>query len=131
MLVGWAARVGRVRTAPRTMSGRDEFQIPLAQNVIHAGSKLGTDIDFQVPRTQLHSAAIFQAENKLHLAVPRIRTQHFAELFEPFGAVRRFHHAHGDPLGIATVELIDRDQLIDDQVHFVAATSTIHGAAGD
>src|SRR5207249_1780219 len=74
-------------------------------------------------RLEKHPAAVFQDDGELQLAIAGIGANDLANLVERIGAVLALVDPHDDAGSVPRVELIERNQLVDDQIRFFAAAT--------
>ena len=74
-------------------------------------------------RFEKRPAAVLQDDGELQFAIARIGADDFADVVERALAVLALVDADNDPRGVARAELVERDQLVDDEIGFLAAAA--------
>ena len=99
--------------------------------MIDAGLHFVGDGQFDAVAFARHPAAVRQADRQLEIAFAGIAAENFVELFERVRSVDFFRHSNPHAARVARGEAFQRDDLVDNQVRFLAAGPFVDRAAND
>src|SRR5436190_9675829 len=97
-----------------------ELQVAGAEEVVEAVLERLGHLEANAMGSEKNSAAVFEDEGELQLAVAGRGTDDLADFFEHVGSVLALVDPHDDTGGIARIELVERDQLVNDEVSLFA-----------
>jgi hypothetical protein len=104
------------------------LQIAAAEQVVEAAAQFGTDVNPQAVGFQKDAAAVLQAEDQLQFAVAGIAANDLVDFGQTVRSMSSLVNTDDQAAGVARIELVERDQFVDEQVDFVAAAA-VAGAA--
>ena len=96
-----------------------------SQQIFDPRPHFRAEVDLQIARSQLNSAAVFQTEHQLHLALARVASHDLPQLRKAFFTMYAFVDTNLHTVGVLGVDLFDRDQLIADQIGVITTPAPI------
>ena len=117
---------GRRRRGP--LAAGDELEVARAEQVFDPAAQLGVDRHAMVRAVERDAAAVGEREVKLERLVARIAADDFAEFFQSRDAMLLFADADRYAAREAGRQIVERDQFVDDEIHFLCAGPAIDRA---